>query len=307
MPSRRRNRSNPHPANRRAQLCREVIPVYLVELHPVAALHLREVLESDPSFDVHPLQQLLNGAPNTVPLRASGSVLVYDDRQQSGWGQYVAPLRCCLRNTRILVIQEAITEDRLYELVLMGACGFVAYDDIPLQLKVAVQAVSTGKLWFPPGILHRLVYWIAELGTQTTDHRNKLTAREKEIAALLSRELSNKEIGSALNVSERTVKFHVNNIFTKLGVHNRYVAGRMLSVSAREASPFPSRSEKPILKQVLRNIMDNNEAMEGERTDVPKGTTAGADGGPGLAVSFMTSDRRAAQEDTHPAARSMRS
>jgi DNA-binding CsgD family transcriptional regulator len=49
-----------------------------------------------------------------------------------------------------------------------------------------------------------------------------LSPREKEVAALLERRLCNKEIGSALGICERTVRFHLGNIFKKLGVSDRY-------------------------------------------------------------------------------------
>lgn len=48
-----------------------------------------------------------------------------------------------------------------------------------------------------------------------------LTEREKQILALVSQGLTNKEIARSLNVSSRTVEFHLNNVFKKLGVSSR--------------------------------------------------------------------------------------
>jgi DNA-binding NarL/FixJ family response regulator len=57
-----------------------------------------------------------------------------------------------------------------------------------------------------------------------------LTHREVEVARLLKRKLSNKEISASLAVSEGTVKFHIANIFSKLGVRDRWSAVEMLGV-----------------------------------------------------------------------------
>ena len=54
------------------------------------------------------------------------------------------------------------------------------------------------------------------------EHRDDvLTAREREIVDLISQGLSNKEVGRQLNVQEGTIKVHLHNMYTKLGVPNR--------------------------------------------------------------------------------------
>jgi len=63
----------------------------------------------------------------------------------------------------------------------------------------------------------------SEVASKLADRlsNNGLTNRESEILQLLSVGKSNQEISEALSISERTVKFHINNIFTKLGVSDR--------------------------------------------------------------------------------------
>jgi DNA-binding CsgD family transcriptional regulator len=72
-----------------------------------------------------------------------------------------------------------------------------------------------------------------------------LTPQESIILSLLSRNLSNKEIGNRLRISERTVKFHLTNMFDKLGVRSRHALARfaMSLPGATEQTSRPFDSE----------------------------------------------------------------
>jgi DNA-binding NarL/FixJ family response regulator len=75
--------------------------------------------------------------------------------------------------------------------------------------------------------------------TQSRDgFEEQLTSRESEIAESVGRGLRNKEIARRLQISEKTVKSHLNNIFRKLQVDNRFAVGLyVLSLPSRSASP----------------------------------------------------------------------
>jgi DNA-binding NarL/FixJ family response regulator len=217
------------------------IPVYLVESHPLAAAHLQEILAAS-GFSVRSVEQALE-TPVSEITGVNSPVLIVDDDDMQAGEKFLALLRCCFGDARLLVIQKTVNQDRLYQLLLLGVRGFVAYDDIPEQLSIAVHSVWEGKLWLAPSAFDQFVQHVSEqtMEIQGADkplakESDKLTAREKDIVALLGRspELSNKEISSLLSITERTVKFHMDNIFTKLGVRNRYAVAKMVSSSARE-------------------------------------------------------------------------
>jgi DNA-binding NarL/FixJ family response regulator len=138
-------------------------------------------------------------------------------------------LRLKFPNAKILVIGKRCPKDELARLLLLGAQGFVAYDDLEKSLARAVDALWAGRLWVNPRVVERLV----GRGMQGSAAGAKLgfealTPCERAVAELLPHRLCNKEISARLNIREATVKFHLGNIFNKLGVHDRdLVADRL--------------------------------------------------------------------------------
>ena len=118
----------------------------------------------------------------------------------------------------VLVCSSCDENDALHWL-LEGVRGIVPYERYEQDLPRAVRQVADGQLWFPASVVTR---WMK------MDHTNdsakpdsRLTPREREVAGFVMRRLSNKEIASLLRISERTVKFHIGNIFNKMHVHSR--------------------------------------------------------------------------------------
>jgi DNA-binding NarL/FixJ family response regulator len=90
------------------------------------------------------------------------------------------------------------------------------------ELSQAIRSILRGQLWVPPEVLLAFVKQGKALLDAQLLHGHFLTAREGEILQLLMRRLTNKEISSALGISERTVKFHVSNILGKLQLEDRH-------------------------------------------------------------------------------------
>ncbi len=113
------------------------------------------------------------------------------------------------------------------EMIEMVDLGAKAYCNSYMQLThyhQMVRLLSTGQSWFPPYLLDRVFSLAANNIKQTQDKEVKLTAltkREKEVTLSVSKGLTNREIASQLNVSERTVKSHLGSIFKKLELKDR--------------------------------------------------------------------------------------
>ena len=125
---------------------------------------------------------------------------------------------------RIIVVAEKFDSAESYSLLQMGAKGLLTYEEAREQLPRALPLVANGGFWVPRAVLSGFVDSI--LGGShgrrlKADTSADLSRREQEVLNLLLENLANKEIGSKLNISERTVKFHVSNLLGKFGVRRR--------------------------------------------------------------------------------------
>ncbi|MDP1545406.1 MAG: response regulator transcription factor [Anaerolineales bacterium] len=127
----------------------------------------------------------------------------------------------CLRHIRtenlpirVLVISAFGDAQSLRAALDGGADGFALKTDPPEMTLAAIRQVAAGKMVFPD-VVRR---WMAR---PPAADPNALTEREESVLALVAEGKSNPQIGAALNLSENTVKFHLRNLFAKLGVSNR--------------------------------------------------------------------------------------
>lgn len=104
-----------------------------------------------------------------------------------------------------------------------GAKGYLLKDVALEDLVAAIKTVAAGGSIVKPAVTERLLKGLADLNTEFSalDRPDPLTERETEILRLMAGGYSNKEIASSLGVAEGTVKNHVSNILSKLGVRDR--------------------------------------------------------------------------------------
>ncbi len=107
----------------------------------------------------------------------------------------------------------------LQRLVAAGAVGCVLRDESTEALIRAIQIVSQGDMWFSQRLIARWSQANTAEGTQF--QRTSLTDREREVLQLVVRGYPNKRIASDLVISERTVRFHLRNLYDKLTVSTR--------------------------------------------------------------------------------------
>jgi len=131
------------------------------------------------------------------------------------------------------------------EIIAHGSAGFIGYlrrEDGLDQLRARVDDAVSGRLLCSPEIAAVIMRGLFLRGPQGHEARNvDLTLRETEVAGLVSRGLSNKEIARELDLSESTVKHHVHSILGKIGVPSRFQLVR----EAREEAwqPGPRRAQ----------------------------------------------------------------
>ena len=118
----------------------------------------------------------------------------------------------------ILTIHNEI--DYLMKAVEIGCDGYVLKDSDFNLLKKAIYTVYEGDTFIQPSLTPMLNAGLASK-MEVDDKLNELTRREIEVLKLIAEGLFNKEIASKLDISERTVKNHVSNIFKKIDVSDR--------------------------------------------------------------------------------------
>ena len=104
--------------------------------------------------------------------------------------------------------------------VEIGCDGYVLKDSDSNLLKKAIYTVYEGNTFIQPSLTPMLNAGLASK-MEVDDKLNELTRREIEVLKLIAEGLFNKEIASKLDISERTVKNHVSNIFKKIDVSDR--------------------------------------------------------------------------------------
>ncbi len=124
---------------------------------------------------------------------------------------------------RVIVFTAYDTDDRILAAVRAGAQGYLLKGAPRDEIFQAIRVVHGGGSLLQPVVASRLMRQVSQVGddTQARIGIGSLTEREREVLRLLMRGLQNKEIAHELVVTERTVKFHVSSILTKLGAGNR--------------------------------------------------------------------------------------
>jgi len=115
-----------------------------------------------------------------------------------------------------------------------GAAGLVGKQQTFETLVRAIRAVARGELWANRAAAAQVVEDLAGSSRSST-FDVRLTAREREIVQAVGLGGRNRDIGDRLHISEKTVKSHLNSIFRKLQVDNRFAAG-LYSIDGRRES-----------------------------------------------------------------------
>ena len=102
-----------------------------------------------------------------------------------------------------------------------GGRGYILKDDDPETMLRAIRAVAHGESLLGPTIAQKVVRQFSAVPKAQTPLYDDLTPRELEVLKLIAEGLANREIAEELTISEKTVKNHINNIFSKLHINDR--------------------------------------------------------------------------------------
>jgi two-component system nitrate/nitrite response regulator NarP len=188
--------------------------VVIADKNPVVRAGLKDFITRDARFDVVGSvatggEFLLLSETNPVDIAIVGWALP----DMTG-GEVLSTLKRRHAETRVIIYTGEPGKDVLRQSVRLGAWGFISKSDEPAVLLDAVAAVARGRMSLP----------FVDLQTLTRDPLGELTARERELLVALANGWTNLQIASRIGISRNTVKYHLKNLYDKLGVSNRAMA-----------------------------------------------------------------------------------
>jgi two-component system, NarL family, response regulator LiaR len=195
------------------------IRVMIVDDHAVVRSGLGAFLAASPQLDL--VGEAENGEQAVVRARALKPDVILMDLLMPVMDGVTAIRLIKEQNSSIQIVAlTSFQEDEMVQNAMKaGAIGYLMKNVTTRELAAAIQAAKEGKMTLSPEAAQALVR-----AMQHTTEIEILTGREKEILKLMVEGLNNAEIAERLVVSLSTVKYHVSNILSKLGVDNRVAA-----------------------------------------------------------------------------------
>jgi DNA-binding NarL/FixJ family response regulator len=188
---------------------------------------LRSLLEGEPDLEV--VAEAADGEQAVAAVRRHRpDVVLMDIRMPHVDG--IAATRTLMADdidTRVLILTTFDLEKYVFDALVAGASGFLLKDATAEDLITAVRVVASGNGLLSPSVTRRVIETFAALpkpdGTML-DRLGELSGREVEVLRLLASGCSNAAIAAELILGEATVKTHVSNVFSKLGLRDRVQA-----------------------------------------------------------------------------------
>lgn len=178
---------------------------------PILSEGLRRILENVPALD------LVDCCPGFQNLRGQleshqPDILLLDLTEDTAYAEVLNGVRQAVCSSRIVLWAHTISTELASRSLSLGIRGILRKDMPADTLIRCLMRVNEGELWYDKALTESML----------TARSYSLTRREGQLVAQLSQGLKNKEIATALNLSEGTVKVYMSRLFRKLGVKDRF-------------------------------------------------------------------------------------
>jgi NarL family two-component system response regulator LiaR len=192
------------------------IRVLLADDHSVVRQGLRMFLSLDSDLEI--VGEAANGSEAVQMAHALQPEVVLMDLLMPVMDGITAitHLRRDLPEIEIVALTSVLEDTAVMGAIRAGAIGYLLKDTEADELRKAIKAAAAGQVQLSPKVAARLMREV-----QVPDSPESLTERETEVLRLLAKGCSNRELAQNLSIGEKTVKTHVSNILSKLGVPSR--------------------------------------------------------------------------------------
>ena len=194
--------------------------VILADDHVLVRRGLRRILEENQTLEIDgevgdglELLSLLN--------KTSPDMIILDVSMPNLRGIEAIPeIRRVRQDIKVLVLTMHNEEEYLYQAISAGADGYLLKEDAEKELFSAIESIRNGRIYISPSLADQSMQNWARMrrGEDSSQEKQPLTIRQREILKLIAEGKSNKEIGDLLCISVRTVERHRANMMSKLNV-----------------------------------------------------------------------------------------
>jgi DNA-binding NarL/FixJ family response regulator len=223
------------------------VRIVLADDHPIVRDGLKKLLQLEEDFEVvgeaGDGREVLERVQELDP-----DVLLLDLRMPNLDGlAALQALQQSNRRTRVIVLTASEDKNEFVQAMKLGCSGIVLKQTAPDLIVKSIRKVNSGEIWLDSNTTAAVMRQFSTgldngPGSPKGRERSPLSAREREIVALVAQGYKNKEMAEKMFISEQTVKNHLHNIFDKLGVSDRlelalYAIHKGLHLAAEVAPP----------------------------------------------------------------------
>lgn len=208
---------------------REALPIrlLLVDDHKVVRAGLRTFLGGTAHIRVVGEAETMASAV-TEAVRLKPDIVLMDVRLPDGSGiEACREIRTARPETRVLFLTSFADDDAVLATMFAGAAGYLLKEIDENALIRAVETVAAGQSILDPAVTSRLLTKIQERTGPAEGGGAGLSPQELKVLALVAEGKTNKEIGAALGLSDKTVRNYLSNIFQKLQISRRSQAAAL--------------------------------------------------------------------------------
>ena len=190
----------------------KIIRILIADDHPVVRQGLVAILQDQPDMDV--VAEVDNGQQAIEQFRHhQPDIAILDLQMPEVTGvEAITTIRSEFPHACIIMLTIYDTDEDIYQGLRAGAKAYLLKDTPCAEILEVIRTVCEGQRYVPAEIGNKLVARM---------ERPNLSEREREVLRLIAQGKNNKAISRELDITENTVKFHVTNVMTKLGVRDR--------------------------------------------------------------------------------------